>query len=118
GRAISRPLLGLAGGMPRLADNHTELAIPGTQRRDEIGEMARAVVVFRNNAIELMHSQRGLAQQASMLEERLAHERHLTQLQRNFVSLASHEFRTPLTIIDGHAPRMIKTQDRLQPEEV
>src|ERR1043166_6793099 len=102
-RAISRPLLDLAGRMHRWADNHTDIDIPGTQRRDEIGEMARAVVVFRNNAIELMHSQRGLAQQASMLEERLAHERHLTELQRNFVSMASHEFRTPLTIIDGHA---------------
>jgi two-component system, OmpR family, sensor kinase len=116
--AISRPLLDLAGRMHRLADNHTDIDIPGTQRRDEIGEMARAVVVFRNNAIELMLSQQGLAQQASMLEERLAHERHLTQLQRNFVSMASHEFRTPLTIIDGHAQRMIKTKDRLAPEEI
>jgi two-component system, OmpR family, sensor kinase len=117
-RAISRPLLDLAGRMHRLADNHTDIDIPGTQRRDEIGEMARAVVVFRNNAIELMHSQRGSAQQASMLEERLAHEQHLTQLQRNFVSMASHEFRTPLTIIDGHAQRMIKAKDRLAPEEI
>jgi two-component system, OmpR family, sensor kinase len=117
-RAISRPLLDLAGRMHRLADNHTDIDIPATQRRDEIGEMARAVVVFRNNAIELMVSQQGLAQQASMLEERLAHEQHLTQLQRNFVSMASHEFRTPLTIIDGHAQRMIKTKDRLAAEEI
>jgi two-component system, OmpR family, sensor kinase len=116
--AISRPLLDLAGRMHRLADNHTDIDVPGTQRRDEIGEMARAVVVFRNNAIELMLSQQGLAQQASMLEERLAHEQHLTQLQRNFVSMASHEFRTPLTIIDGHAQRMIKTKDRAAPEEI
>jgi two-component system, OmpR family, sensor kinase len=116
--AISRPLLDLAGRMHRLADNHTDIDIPGTQRRDEIGEMARAVVVFRNNAIELMVSRQGLAQQASMLEERLAHEQHLTQLQRNFVSMASHEFRTPLTIIDGHAQRMIKTKDRLSAEEI
>jgi two-component system, OmpR family, sensor kinase len=117
-RAISRPLLDLAGRMHRLADNHTDIDIPATQRRDEIGEMARAVVVFRNNAIELVVSQQGLAQQASMLEERLAHEQHLTQLQRNFVSMASHEFRTPLTIIDGHAQRMIKTKDRLAAEEI
>src|ERR1700739_825162 len=57
--------------------------------------MPRAVVVFRNNAIELAHSQRGLVQQAAMLEERLEAERQLTALQRNFVSMASHEFRTP-----------------------
>jgi two-component system, OmpR family, sensor kinase len=74
--------------------------------------MARAAVVFRNNAIELMVTQRGLAQQASMLEEKLTAERRLTQLQRNFVSMASHEFRTPLTIIDGHAGRLIKLVDR------
>jgi two-component system, OmpR family, sensor kinase len=116
--AISRPLLDLVSRMHRLSENDTDIDIPGTQRRDEIGEMARAVVVFRNNAIELMLSQQGLAQQASMLEERLAHEQHLTQLQRNFVSMASHEFRTPLTIIDGHAQRMIKAKERLAAEEI
>src|SRR6516165_1820588 len=100
-RSVSRPLLRLAGYMHRLAANDTEIEIVDTERNDEIGEMARAAVVFRNNAIELMVSQRGLAQQASMLEEKLAAERHLTQLQRNFVSMASHEFRTPLTIIDA-----------------
>jgi signal transduction histidine kinase len=32
--------------------------------------------------------------------------------------MASHEFRTPLTIIDGHAQRIIKTRDRLGAEEL
>jgi signal transduction histidine kinase len=116
-RSVSRPLLRLAGYMHRLAANDTEIEIVDTERNDEIGEMARAAVVFRNNAIELMVSQRGLAQQASMLEEKLAAERHLTQLQRNFVSMASHEFRTPLTIIDGHARRLVRLGDRVSTEE-
>jgi signal transduction histidine kinase len=72
--------------------------IRGIERGDEIGQMARSVVVFRNNAIELAASQRSFAHQASMLEEKLAQERRLAQLQSNFVSMASHEFRTPLTI--------------------
>jgi two-component system, OmpR family, sensor kinase len=117
-RSISSPLLHLAGYMHRLAANDTDIDIRGTERQDEIGEMARAAVVFRNNAIELMVSQRGLAQQATMLEEKLAAERHLTQLQRNFVSMASHEFRTPLTIIDGHAQRLNKLKDRIGAEEI
>jgi signal transduction histidine kinase len=117
-RSISGPLLRLAGYMHRLAANDTDIEISGTDREDEIGEMARAAVVFRNNAIELMVTQRALAQQASMLEEKLAAERHLTQLQRNFVSMASHEFRTPLTIIDGHAQRLSKLSDRLGMEEI
>jgi two-component system, OmpR family, sensor kinase len=118
GRSISNPLLHLAGCMHRLAANDTDIDIKGTERPDEIGEMARAALVFRNNAIELMVSQRGLAQQASMLEEKLTAERHLTQMQRNFVSMASHEFRTPLTIIDGHAQRLIKVGYRLRTDEI
>ena len=104
-RSISSPLLHLADRMRRLAANNTDIDIPETERRDEIGEMAQATVVFRNNAIELMRSQRTLARQAAMLEEQLAQEQRLALAQRNFVSMASHEFRTPLTIIDGHARR-------------
>jgi signal transduction histidine kinase len=117
-RSISAPLLHLADCMHRLAGNDTEIDIRGTKRRDEIGEMARAAVVFRNNAIELMHSQLRLIEQTSMLEEKLAQEQRLALLQRNFVSMASHEFRTPLSIIDGHAQRLIKMKDRLQPDEI
>jgi two-component system, OmpR family, sensor kinase len=107
-RSISAPILHLADRMRRLAANNTDIDIPETERRDEIGEMAQATVVFRNNAIELMRSQRTLARQAAMLEEQLAHEQRLALAQRNFVAMASHEFRTPLTIVDGHARRLEK----------
>ncbi len=117
-RSISAPLLTLADRMHRLAVNDTDIDIPDTGRGDEIGEMARAAVVFRNNAIELMRSQRVLARQAAMLEEQLAQEQRLALLQRNFVSMASHEFRTPLTIIDGHAQRLIKMRDRIATDEI
>src|SRR5262249_37697580 len=117
-RSISRPLLHLADRMHRLAVNDTEVDVLGTERRDEIGEMARAAVVFRNNAIELMRSQQVLSEQASMLEQQLAQEQRLALLQRNFVSMASHEFRTPLNIIDGHAQRLIKMKDRISTDEI
>jgi signal transduction histidine kinase len=117
-RSISAPLLALARRMRRLAANETELDIPATARQDEIGEMAKATVVFRNNAIELMRSQRTLARQAALLEERLAHEQRLSLLQRNFVSMASHEFRTPMTVIDGHARRLDKIRATVTPAEI
>ena len=110
-RSISAPLLHLADRMRRLAANNTDIDIPETERQDEIGEMAQATVVFRNNAIELMRSQRVLARQAAMLEEQLAQEQRLALAQRNFVSMASHEFRTPMTIIDGHARRLMKMKE-------
>lgn len=69
-------------------------------------------------AVELASSRLALEQQASLLQERLAEEQRLMQLQRNFVSMASHEFRTPLTIIDAHAQRMIAMKDRLRPDDL
>jgi signal transduction histidine kinase len=117
-RSISAPLRALASRMRLLAANDTAAAIPATDRQDEIGEMAQATVVFRQNAIELMRSQRTLARQAALLEEQLAHEQRLALLQRNFVSMASHEFRTPLTNIDGHARRLMKLKDTVRPPDI
>jgi len=117
-RTISAPLLDIAQRMRRLAENDTAIDDRGIQRNDEIGEMARAVVVFRTNAIQLMESQEALARQASGLREALQHERYVSTLQRNFVSMASHEFRTPLTVIDAHAQRLVKMKERIRPDEI
>jgi two-component system OmpR family sensor kinase len=117
-RSISAPLVELALRMHRLAASETSVEVEGTHRHDEIGEMARAVVVFRNNAIDLASSRHAMAQQAEMLREKLAEEQRLTLLQRNFVSMASHEFRTPLAIIDGHAQRLISMRERLTAAEL
>jgi methyl-accepting chemotaxis protein len=52
GRSITRPLNGLAQAMGRLAEGDTATAIPATDSKDEIGRMARTVIVFRDNAVE------------------------------------------------------------------
>ena len=51
-RSINRPIDRLAGAMQRLANGDTTAAIPGAQADDEIGDMARTVLVFRNSMIE------------------------------------------------------------------
>ncbi|HEX4153868.1 MAG TPA: ATP-binding protein [Steroidobacteraceae bacterium] len=117
-RGILTPLLELATGMRALAAQNTDIFISGSGREDEIGEMARAVTIFRDNAVALANSQRRLIEQAAALEEGLENERRITAQQRDFVSMTSHEFRTPLTIIDGHAQRLIKTSERLEPADV
>jgi methyl-accepting chemotaxis protein len=52
GWSISRPITGLARCMRHLAAGDTTVDIPGEGRRDEIGDMANAVQVFKQNAQE------------------------------------------------------------------
>jgi two-component system OmpR family sensor kinase len=68
-RSVSTPLVELAGRMHRLASKDTNIEVLETARRDEIGEMARAVVVFKNNAIDLAENRQALAHQASTIDQ-------------------------------------------------
>ena len=52
GRNIARPIGSITSTMARLAGGETSLVIPALERRDEVGEMARSVEVFKQNAIE------------------------------------------------------------------
>ncbi len=52
GRGITKPLQQLSAAMTRLARGDTALDIPATGHKDEIGDMARTVIVFRDNMIE------------------------------------------------------------------
>ena len=48
GRQISAPLIRLTGAMRQLADRDWSVDLPGMQRQDEIGDMTRAVAVFKS----------------------------------------------------------------------
>lgn len=45
-------------------------------------------------------------------------ERELVKLKAALISRANHEFRTPLTIIEGIASRMSRQSDKLSPAEI
>ena len=51
-RLLIRPINGITAVMSRLADGHNDIDIPALHRGDEIGRMAAAVRVFRDNAVE------------------------------------------------------------------
>jgi methyl-accepting chemotaxis protein len=68
GRSITQPLEELAAVMKRLAAGDTSARPDATHFHDEIGEMARTVVVFRDNMIERerlagVESETGLARE-------------------------------------------------------
>src|SRR4029077_7045634 len=47
GRGMSRPLIAITAVMNRLSSGDTDVAIPGGERKDELGTMAGAVDGFR-----------------------------------------------------------------------
>lgn len=51
GTSITRPIGRLAGAMRRIADGSLDLEVPDRARRDEIGDMAGVVQVFKENMI-------------------------------------------------------------------
>ncbi len=50
------------------------------------------------------------------LEQALVKEKEYSALHRDFVTMASHEFRTPLTIIDSSAQRIAARMDKMTPD--
>jgi methyl-accepting chemotaxis protein len=52
GRGISRPVVGMCAAMRALAGGDKTVEIPGVGRKDEIGQMADTVAVFKNSMIE------------------------------------------------------------------
>ncbi|WP_454016518.1 methyl-accepting chemotaxis protein [Azospirillum sp. Marseille-Q6669] len=81
-RRIFRPLSAMRGAMERLATGELSVKIPALGRKDEIGGMARALSVFKENA------QRVARLDAAQAEERARAERDrrdaLESVARNF----------------------------------
>ena len=51
-RGITRPLARMTDGMNRLAGGDTTAEVVGIDQQNEIGDMARALLVFKRNAVE------------------------------------------------------------------
>lgn len=71
-RVITGPIDGITQVMAKLAEGDNTVEIDAQDRKDEIGEMARAVQVFKDNALE---RQRLEADAKRAAEERAEHER-------------------------------------------
>ena len=110
-RRIARPLSDMTDAMNRITAGDEETEIPFYRRNDEIGHIAEGLQVFKFNLATIRS-------QSDELEKALASEKEHNEMQRQFVSMVSHEFRTPLTIIDGSAQRILRRIDRVTPEDL
>lgn len=59
-----------------------------------------------------------IERQSQQVEKALEQEKENNATQREFVAMASHEFRTPLAIIDGTAQRVVRRLDKMPPDDL
>ncbi len=70
-RAVAGPVKRMTDVMKRLSDGDHDVEVPAIERRDEIGQMAQAVEVFKQNSVEMEQlREEGIAQQAKAEEEK------------------------------------------------
>ena len=53
GRSITRPIESLSGAMRTLADGDLTVEVPAKENQDEVGQMAKTVQVFKDNALKI-----------------------------------------------------------------
>jgi methyl-accepting chemotaxis protein len=82
-RAIVPPITAMTGAMGRLADGDHDAEIPSVERHDEVGLMAKAVLVFKENMIRAKEL---AAKEAEAQKQREARARSIDRLTTDFDS--------------------------------
>ena len=67
-RTIARPVAAMGRAMTRLAAGDNSVEVPAVGRKDEVGEMAKAVVAFKAAAIETLRIEAEAADQRARAE--------------------------------------------------
>ena len=104
---VSIPVLAMARAMQRLMEGDDSTAIAGTGRKDEIGQMAVALDVFRSNAIE----RRRLAASQDVERARSEDEKHAALL--GMAETIEAEAYRALEQIGGRSRAMAATADEM-----
>ncbi|WP_395455909.1 methyl-accepting chemotaxis protein [Azospirillum melinis] len=111
-RAITRPVTAMTGTMRELATGNLDIAVPGAGQKDEIGAMAAAVTVFRENAVT---ARRLEAEQKAEQQRKEARSATVDRLVADFEGTVAGILRTvssASTELDSTAHQMNETAEQ------
>ncbi|SNZ18942.1 HAMP domain-containing methyl-accepting chemotaxis protein [Cohaesibacter gelatinilyticus] len=106
GRMISRPIQNITKSMSQLAEGDKTVEIPGQSNKDEIGDMASAVQVFKANMIK---ADELAAREAKELELRDARAQRIEELTNQFdtqVASLLQDVSSSVSMVDSNASVM------------
>jgi methyl-accepting chemotaxis protein len=115
---IVRPLTRMTGAMGRLAEGDLAVEVTGTERKDEVGQLARSLQVFKDNAIE---ARRLAAEQEAENEAKMRRAQVLDQLTKNFernVSAMTQGLASAATEMEATAQTMTSIADQTNNQTV
>jgi methyl-accepting chemotaxis protein len=118
GRSMTRQIGGITVSMRELAGGNTAVEVPSTDASDELGEMARAVLVFRDNAIE---RERLAAEQIAEVEARNRRAAVVDNLIKSFEQAADRSLgalRSASGQLDGASDQLDGTSGAVTQEAV
>lgn len=105
-KSIAPPIRKLARTMRELANNNVGVSVEETWRNDEIGDMARAVETFRENAIERINLEQAAHRDRDHERARQSHIETIVNAFRNQIVAASGD-------LSGHTDNMRGLAERL-----
>jgi methyl-accepting chemotaxis protein len=115
GRSISKALLAMVGAMTRLATGDTAATIPSLGRKDEVGEMADAVQVFKTSMIETARLRaEQLAIEQRQLQQRKADMNRLADAFEGAVGEIVETVSSAATELEASANTLTATAERSQ----
>jgi signal transduction histidine kinase/CheY-like chemotaxis protein/HPt (histidine-containing phosphotransfer) domain-containing protein len=94
-RVVLQPIRAMSQAMIALANGNLDTEVPGVDRQDEIGQLAKAMTSFKAMAVVLQHSKE-LAEAG-------------TRAKSEFLANMSHEIRTPMNGVLGMTNFLLDT---------
>ena len=91
---VVQPLENMTAAMTALAAGNTSVAIPGRDRRDEIGRMAKALAVFRDTAVEI--------EEKNLRDVAAAQQRLIDAIESSSEGFALFDAEDRLVLCNGH----------------